>query len=180
MKNLIIIISVIIYFFSCSENSEKDLKATIPQLIVKKNLVDKYMRAKWEVYKYNFHDSVTVIATKIKIPFVICDLGINSKDVHVNDSTFLVNDTLKTIYLYPSYKDGIVEIFNKKREVVFGASFKNDTIKYLPNGDKSFLQVVDSISKLREIEIVKYIQENKDKVNPWLIEYVRVCLKIKS
>jgi hypothetical protein len=162
--------SVVGFFLSCSSTTEPVFLNQIPPLIKSKNLEQKFNLVKWEIYKNNMYDTLGLLKSSQRISFLKADLGISDKYVEVKTS-YLDEDTLETIYIFPSFKDDHTDFEAHLKLMAYGASFKGEVLKYLQVEDRGFLTFSDSISKVNEAKLIDYIQANKKEVNPWLVEY---------
>lgn len=167
--HLLILVALIIE--SCSDSTNQKVTFSIPEIMIKNNLSNQYLQTKWEMYKYNLHDSLLLINTNTKVPFVECDLILSNRDSF--HTTFFSNDTVKTIVLEPSYRgNDKTDFWSGRKLFYYGASFKGDIVKYIPHADNAFLVLENNIYERRKDSIlIKYIQDNPNKVNSWLIEY---------
>ena len=167
--HLLILIALIIE--SCADSTNHKTTFSIPEVMIKNNLSNQYLQTKWEMYKYNLHDSLLLRNTHKKVSFIECDLILSDRDSF--RTTLFDNDTIKTIALVPSYRgNDTTDFWSGKKLFYYGASFKGDTVKYIPQGDNSYLVLENNIyEKKRDSILIKYIKEHPNNVNSWLIEY---------
>jgi hypothetical protein len=160
---------LILFLFACKDDPLSKYK--IPDSIIKANLAEKYNRAKWEIYKENKDFIIKDEALNQKISYLRCDLGddLRSYDtatVSMNDGDFM------TIFLDPSHKGNFTDVLRMGyNNMVYGVAFNGDSMKYLSVGDKSYQVFNDSISKAKDSIFIKYIQEHRQEINPWIVDY---------
>ena len=142
----------------------------IPALIINAQLVDKFNAAKWAIYSRNMADSVLLMDSSQLVSFLELDLGVMPNDTDTS-TTYLANDTVITISFSPSYKSKFTDFERYSRNMVYGASFKDDSIKYMPNGDKGFLVCSDSMNNIQSLKLIKHLKKHRRAVNQWLVYY---------
>ena len=174
-----IYIYTILILFSCNHSlkNRNEPKTDFPKEVSEKRLEELYTNAKWVLYCICC-DKKCILSEEIQpirdttVEYGMLNLKLQ-KINYLNDTTefimdFYYNDTIKcdvnTIYHFTSIPSGLAFKGNSTK-IIYSTNYTTvPRMSYL-DSDSSFRAV-----KPLQPEVISYIKNNKDKLNPWFRE----------